>query len=178
VNTVFTRWQARIDHSYTKGYTEGYSVAQLSNFGEVLVAQRKKLVPVRILIVDDHDVVREGVRSILKKRSDWEVIGEASNGQEALAQTEALRPDVIILDITMPQMSGLDVARKITQSTPDSRVVMFTMHDSGTVEHAVKGSGAHGIVLKLNAARDLVKAVDTVAGGGTFFGAAISASNQ
>jgi len=144
-------------------------VAQLANIGEVFKNQGKKLVPVRILIVDDHDVVREGVRSILKKRSDWEIIGEASNGQEALAQTESLKPDVIILDITMPQMSGLDVARKITQTTPGSRVVMFTMHDSGTVEQAVKGSGAHGLVLKLNAARDLVKAVDAVVGGGTFF---------
>jgi DNA-binding NarL/FixJ family response regulator len=139
------------------------------------IPKGQQVVPVRILIVDDHDVVREGVRSILKRRPDWEICGEASNGQEALAQTETLKPDVIILDITMPQMSGLDVARKITQSTPDSRVVMFTMHDSGTVEQAVKGSGAHGLVLKLNAARDLVKAVDVVAGGGTFFGSAASA---
>src|ERR1041385_8830111 len=143
-------------------------MAQLANIGEVFDTQGKKLAPVRILIVDDHDVVREGVRSILRKRSDWEIIGEASNGPEALAQTESLKPDVIILDITMPQMSGLDVARKITQMTPTSRVVMFTMHDSGTVEQAVKGSGAHGLVLKLNAARDLVKAVDAVSGGGTF----------
>jgi len=144
-------------------------VAQLTDIGGVFKIQGSKLAPIRILIVDDHDVVREGVRSILKKRPDWEIIGEASNGHEALAQTESLKPDVIILDITMPQMSGLDVARRITQTTPASRVVMFTMHDSGTVEQAVKGSGAHGLVLKLNAARDLVKAVDTVAAGGTFF---------
>jgi DNA-binding NarL/FixJ family response regulator len=124
---------------------------------------------VRILIVDDHDVVREGVRAILKKRTDWEICGEAANGQEAIVQTEALRPDVIILDITMPKMSGLDVARKIAHDVPRSRVVMFTMHDSETVERAVRGSGAHGLVLKLNAARDLVKAVDVVAEGGTFF---------
>jgi DNA-binding NarL/FixJ family response regulator len=150
-------------------------LVQLANIGEVFETRRKPLVSVRILIVDDHDVVREGVRSILKKRSDWEICGEASNGQEALAQTESLKPDVIILDITMPQMSGLDVARRITQTTPDSRVVMFTMHDSGTVEQAVKGSGAHGLVLKLNAARDLVKAVDAVVGGGTFFSSAVSA---
>jgi len=150
-------------------------VAKLSNIGGFFNIQREKFVPVRILIVDDHDVVREGVRSILKKRSDWEIIGEASNGQEAIAQTESLRPDVIILDITMPRMSGLDVARKITQTTPSSRVVMFTMHDSGTVEQAVKGSGAHGLVLKLNAARDLVKAVDAVVAGGTFFSSAVPA---
>lgn len=124
---------------------------------------------VRILIADDHDVVREGVRAILKKRSDWVVCGEAANGQEAVAQIETLQPDVVILDITMPKMSGLDVAKKVTLGVPHSRVVMFTMHDSETVEQAVKGSGAHGLVLKVHAARDLVKAVDAVAEGGTFF---------
>ena len=149
-------------------------------FGEVLgeassyKTSKRIAVPIRILIVDDHDVVREGVRSILKKRADWEICGEAANGQEAMAQTESLKPDVIILDITMPKMSGLDVARKITQSAPSSRVLMFTMHDSGTVEQAVKGSGAHGLVLKLHAARDLVKAVDVLAAGGTFFGSGIT----
>ena len=97
-----------------------------------------------VLVVDDSAVVRQAFsmllaqqfsvdtaadpiiaeRKILKKRPDWEIIGEASNGREALVQTESLKPDVIILDITMPQMSGLDVARKITQMTPASRVVM------------------------------------------------------
>ncbi len=103
---------------------------------------------------------------------DWEVCGEAANGQEAVKQVETLDPDVIILDITLPQMSGIDVARRVLQSAPRSRVVMFTMHDSTTVEHAVRGSGAHGLVLKHNAARDLVKALDTVIRGGTFFGSA------
>jgi two-component system, NarL family, nitrate/nitrite response regulator NarL len=132
---------------------------------------RESVMPVRILIADDHDVVREGVRAILQKRADWEVCGEAANGQEAVTQIETLKPDVVILDITMPKMSGLDVARKVVHNTPHSRVLMFTMHDSETVEHAVKKSGAHGLVLKLHAARDLVKAVDTLVGGGTFFSA-------
>jgi len=131
---------------------------------------RENLVPVRILIVDDHDVVREGVRAILKKREGWQICGEAANGQDAVRQVEALKPDVVILDITMPKMSGLDVARTVVQSAPRSRVLMFTMHDSDTVEQAVRGSGAHGLVLKLHAARDLVKAVDAVLGGETFFG--------
>ncbi len=134
--------------------------------------------PVRILIVDDHDVVREGVRSILKKRPDWEVAGEAANGQEALSQIEALRPDIVILDITMPRMSGLDVARRILQQDRRTRVVMFTMHDSETVEHTVKETGAHGLVLKLHAARDLIKAVDAVAAGGSFFSSGIPASSR
>ena len=131
--------------------------------------------PVRILIADDHDVVREGVRSILKKRSDWEICGEASNGQEAISQIETLKPDVVILDITMPKMSGLDVARKVLRNETQSRVLMFTMHDSDTVEEAVRGTGAHGLVLKLHAARDLIKAVDAVIDGGTFFGSEIPA---
>jgi DNA-binding NarL/FixJ family response regulator len=130
---------------------------------------QESLMPVRILIADDHDVVREGVRAILQKRADWEIIGEAANGQDAVTQIETLKPDVVILDITMPKMSGLDVARKVVHNTPNSRVLMFTMHDSETVEHAVKKSGAHGLVLKLHAARDLVKAVDALVGGGTFF---------
>ena len=125
--------------------------------------------PTRILIVDDHDVVREGVRAILRKRPDWEICGEAANGEDALVQTESLKPDVVILDITMPRMSGLDAARRIVHDSPGSRVLMFTIHGSETVEQAVRGSGAHGLVLKLNAARDLVRAVDVVAAGGTFF---------
>jgi DNA-binding NarL/FixJ family response regulator len=133
-------------------------------------------VPVRILIVDDHDVVREGVRSILKKRSDWEIAGEAASGMEALTQIEAVRPDVVILDITMPRMSGLDVARKIAQVAPRTRVLMFTMHDSETVEQTVRETGAHGLVLKLHAARDLVKAVDAVVGGGSFFSSGVTVS--
>ena len=124
--------------------------------------------PVRILIVDDHDVVREGVRAILKKRVDWEICGEAANGQEAVTQVETLKPDVVILDITMPKMSGLDVARNVVQRAPRSRVLMFTLHDSVTVEQAVRRSGAHGLVLKLHAARDLIRAVDAVLGGDTF----------
>jgi DNA-binding NarL/FixJ family response regulator len=126
-------------------------------------------VPTRILIVDDHDVVREGVRAILRRRPDWEVCGEAANGEEAVVQTESLKPDVVILDITMPKMSGLDAARRIVHDAPSSKVLMFTMHGSETVEQAVRGSGAQGLVLKLNAARDLVRAVDAVAAGGTFF---------
>lgn len=133
-------------------------------------------VSIRILIVDDHDVVREGVRSILKKRSDWQIAGEAANGQEALAQIEALRPDVVILDITMPRMSGLDVARRIVQLAPRTRVLMFTMHDSETVEHTVRETGAHGLVLKLHAARDLIKAVDAVVEGGNFFSSGVPAA--
>ncbi len=128
---------------------------------------------IRILIADDHDVVREGVRAILKKRPDWEICGEAANGQEAVSQIESLRPDVVILDITMPKMSGLDVARRVVTNNPQSRILVFTMHDSDTVEQAVRGSGAHGLVLKLHAARDLVKAINVVAAGGTFFASSL-----
>jgi DNA-binding NarL/FixJ family response regulator len=138
--------------------------------------QEKYRVPVRILIADDHDVVREGVRAILRKRADWEICGEAANGQEAVERVETLKPDIVILDITMPKMSGLDVARNVARSTPRSRVLMFTMHDSITVEQAVRSSGAHGLVLKLNAARDLVRAVDTVLGGHTFFESTLAPS--
>jgi DNA-binding NarL/FixJ family response regulator len=125
--------------------------------------------PIQILVVDDHDVVREGVKSILRNREDWEVCGEASSGYDAIAKCEKLKPDIVILDITMPGMNGLEAAQKILLSTPRSRVVMFTMHDSTATEQAVRKTGAHGLVLKRHAARDLVKAVETVSHGETFF---------
>jgi two-component system nitrate/nitrite response regulator NarL len=126
--------------------------------------------PVQILIVDDHDVVREGVKAILQRRPDWEICGEATNGRDAVALAEALKPDVAILDITMPMVSGLDAAHELARKMPELRTLIFTMHDAKTVEPAVRRSGAHGLVLKLNASRDLIKAVETLLEGGTFFG--------
>lgn len=137
---------------------------------------RVAFVPVKILIVDDHDVVREGVRAILQKRADWEICGEASNGKEAVDKTIKLHPDVIILDVTMPSMNGLDAAREVLLKEPGTRVVMFTMHDAKTVESAAIKTGAKGLVLKSRASRDLIPALDTVIEGGTFFPSSLAAA--
>lgn len=124
---------------------------------------------IQILVVDDHEVVREGVKAILRNRQDWEICGEANSGSDAVVKCEKLQPDIVILDITMPGMNGLEAARKILLLAPRSRVVMFTMHDSSATEQAVRRTGAHGLVLKRHAARDLVKAVEIVSHGQTFF---------
>lgn len=126
--------------------------------------------PVRILLADDHEVVRQGLRTILKARPEWEIVGEAENGQEAIEAVKELNPDVIILDITMPMVSGLEATQAISKLKADTRILIFTMHDSKSLVKAVRKAGASGYVLKSRAARDLVNAVQTLLGGGQFFG--------
>ena len=126
--------------------------------------------PVRILIADDHEVVRQGVRKILAARPEWEICGEAVNGQEAIQLAGELRPDAIIMDITMPVMSGLEAARKLTSNRNSPPILIFTMHESRSLADSVKEVGARGFVFKSRAARDLIKALETLLTGGTFFG--------
>ena len=134
--------------------------------------------PSKILIVDDHDVVRQGVRSFLATRPDWEVCGEAADGQPAIDAVAALKPDLVILDITMPNMSGLEAASQIARLAPATRILIFTMHESRRMEFDVREAGAHGFVQKSQAARDLILAVELLLSGGTFFGRQISAQAE
>lgn len=126
--------------------------------------------PVRILIADDHEVVRQGVRKILAARPEWEICGEATNGQEAIKLAGELQPDAIIMDITMPVMSGLEAARKLTSNRNSAPILIFTMHESRSLGDSVKEVGARGFVFKSRAARDLIKALETLLKGDTFFG--------
>lgn len=125
---------------------------------------------VRILLADDHEVVRQGLRTILKARPDWDIVGEAENGQQAIDCVRDLKPDVVILDITMPVMSGLEATQAICNLRVGTHVLIFTMHDSKSLVKAVRKAGADGYVLKSRAARDLIRAVEAMLGGGTFFG--------
>jgi DNA-binding NarL/FixJ family response regulator len=126
---------------------------------------------VTILIVDDHEVVREGVRTIINRaRPQWEICGEASNGQEAIDTTMRLRPDIILLDITMPVLNGFDAATRISGLGLTSQILIFTMHESGELAHDARRVGARGYVTKSDAARHLVRAIETLLSGGTFFG--------
>jgi DNA-binding NarL/FixJ family response regulator len=125
----------------------------------------------KILIVDDHEVVRQGIRTILRSRPQWEVCGEAVNGKDAIEKAKALDPDVIIMDITMPEMSGIEATREITKLGLRSAVLVFTMHESKNLSSTVQDAGARGFVLKSHAARDLLDAIDALLNGGTFFGA-------
>ena len=123
----------------------------------------------RILVVDDHEVVRQGVRAILQARPDWEICGEAVDGHEAIRLTKQLRPDVVVMDITMPLMSGLEAAQEIAKLQLPSRVLIFTMHESKSLAPSVRRAGAQGYVVKSRAAQDLIDAIARLLTGGTFF---------
>jgi DNA-binding NarL/FixJ family response regulator len=119
---------------------------------------------VRILLVDDHPIVRQGLRTLLEGRLGWEVVGEAADGLEALEKIESLQPDVVVLDVTMPRMNGLEACRAIQQRQKVSglEVLFVTQHDSPQMMREALDAGARGYVVKSNAARDLLEAVEAV----------------
>jgi DNA-binding NarL/FixJ family response regulator len=123
----------------------------------------------RILIADDHEIVRQGIRSLLENHAGWEVSGEAKDGREAVERSQALKPDLVLLDIGMPTLNGLDAARQILAVCPLTRVLVLTMHDAEQVVRDVLAVGARGFLLKSDAGRDLVSAVEALQRHGTFF---------
>lgn len=124
---------------------------------------------VKILVADDHEIVRRGVRHILSSRPEWEVCAEAADGLEAVALVKRVKPDVTILDISMPTMNGLDAAREIARLNLPTRVLIFTMHYSQDLQRTFRDTGARGYVLKAHAAKELIQAVETLLRGNTFF---------
>jgi DNA-binding NarL/FixJ family response regulator len=123
---------------------------------------------IRILVVDDHAVVRSGLRLLLDSEDDIEVVGEAGNAQEALLRAKLLQPDILLLDVTMPGKSGIEVAREASDVAPDAKVVMLSMQDEPSYVREAFAAGAHGYVLKEAADAELVRAVREVAGGGRY----------
>jgi DNA-binding NarL/FixJ family response regulator len=119
----------------------------------------------RILVVDDHEVVRRGLLALLGTQAGWEVVGEAANGPDAVKKVAQTMPDVVIMDITMPVMSGLDATRLIMDTVPQTKVLIFTMHDSEQMMQSALEAGARGYVLKSNAASDLIAAIRALAKG-------------
>src|SRR5579864_5661451 len=113
----------------------------------------------RILVVDDHAVVRRGVRSLLESHEGWEVCGEAASGPDAVAQSLRLRPDVVIMDLSLPDLNGFDATRQILKDAPDTDVLVLTMHDSRELARDVSQAGARGYVLKSDADEKLIAAV-------------------
>jgi DNA-binding NarL/FixJ family response regulator len=126
---------------------------------------------IQILIVDDHQIVREGVQSLLKmQRPAWSIV-EAGDGPRALEFLRSHSPDLVIMDITMPGLSGLEVVHGLREAGFNKPILMFTMHKSGSLAYEAEKAGAQGFVLKSQAVEDLVLAIDTLLAGGTFYGA-------
>ncbi len=123
----------------------------------------------RILVADDHEAVRKGVCTILASRSDFEVCGEAANGEEAVEKAMSLKPDLVILDINMPVLGGLGAAKEIRRLLPGVAILFFSMHDRGQFVEEAKRAGVHGFVAKDRAGETLVTAVEALLGGRTFF---------
>jgi CheY-like chemotaxis protein len=126
--------------------------------------------PLRILIADDHEIVRAGIRSILLLRSGVQVF-ESCNGQEAIEQARKTNPDVIILDVTMPVMTGIEAARRLKKEMPQVPILILSMHDGESMANELAQIGVQGYVSKTDAAQKLPDAIDAVVAGGTFFGA-------
>jgi DNA-binding NarL/FixJ family response regulator len=117
---------------------------------------------IRILLVDDHPIVRQGLKTLLEGHPGWEIVGEASDGAEAVEKAKDLKPDVMVLDITMPRMNGLEACRLLRTQTPQLEILFVTQHDSPQMMREALDAGARGYVVKSNAARDLLQAVEAV----------------
>jgi DNA-binding NarL/FixJ family response regulator len=127
-----------------------------------------------VLIADDHEIVRQGLRSMLEAQRECQVVGEAADGRQAVAMTKELNPDVVILDIGMPTLNGLEATRQILKLRPQTKVLILTMHESDSVIREVLDAGARGYILKTDAGRDLVTAVDSLRRNKTFFTSRVS----
>ena len=119
----------------------------------------------RILLADDHVLVRHGARGLLRKHRGWRVVGEAANGKEAVEKAKKLKPDVAIIDISMPELDGIQATRQIREAVPDTKVLVLTMHESEELVQNALDAGAHGYVLKSDLTESLVEAVKDVAAG-------------
>jgi DNA-binding NarL/FixJ family response regulator len=123
----------------------------------------------RILLADDHDVVRRGLRDLLTQHDGWQVCGEATTGRQAVEMAVKLTPNIAILDLTMPQLNGLDATRQIKKAAPSVEVLIFTMHESEQLIREVLAAGARGYLLKSDASRHIVAAVESLARHRPFF---------
>jgi DNA-binding NarL/FixJ family response regulator len=129
---------------------------------------------VRILVADDHEIVRQGLRALIETRAGFVVCGEAANGREAIDRTAALKPDVLVLDIAMPELNGLEAARRIPAVSPRTQILVLSTHHDDALVHEIVTAGVRGYVLKSDAARDLVTAIESLGSGRPFFSAQIA----
>lgn len=132
------------------------------------------MTPLRILIVDDHDLVRKGLRAVLSAQTGWEICGEAGTGLDAISLAQREKPDVVIMDIHMPDMNGLVVTKEVLKRLPLTQVLILSAHESESLIRQMLSSGARGYVLKADISDDLILAVEAVAKGALFFTSSIS----
>ena len=128
----------------------------------------------RILIADDHDVVRAGLRQLLLERKGWEICGEASTGRQAVALAMETKPDVVVMDISMPELNGLEASRQIRKGLPKTEIVILSLHLSDQLAYEIIDAGIRGYVLKSDANRDLVNAVESLGMHRPFFTSKVS----
>ena len=122
----------------------------------------------RILVVDDHLFIRRGIQNILRPYSEWELCGEAGNGEEAVKMADELHPDVVVMDVSMPGMNGLEATRAIRQRLPGTRILLLTLHDSKELVRSAFRFGASGYLLKSDTDHELVQALNVVLGNGIY----------
>jgi len=127
----------------------------------------------RVLVVDDHAVIRRGVQGILSSYPEWDLCGEADNGQDAIRLAGELAPEVVIMDVSMPGMNGLEATRIIHDVLPETKVLLLTLHSSSEFVRSAFRAGARGYVLKSDAENELVRALNVVIGEGTYVSPAI-----
>jgi two-component system response regulator NreC len=129
---------------------------------------------IRILLVDDHAVVRQGFKMILSAQADMEIVGEAANGREAVELAAQLKPDIVVMDVAMPELNGIEATRRVVATAPYTRVIALSMHKDGVYVREVLRAGARGYLLKDSGAEDLVRAIRAVAGGESWLSPAVS----
>ena len=130
--------------------------------------------PLRILIADDHDVMREGTRAVIERQPGWEVCGTASTGREAVAKAAELEPDIVIMDMTMPELNGLDAALQIKRKLPRTEILMFTAHETDDLIRDAFEAGVKSFIFKTEAHHFLVEAIESLSRHKPFFTAKVS----
>ena len=129
---------------------------------------------IRILLADDHEIVRRGIRQLLESQWGWEICGEAVEGRQAVTMALELKPDIVIVEVPMPELSGVEVTRQIKRELPETEVLVFTGQESEALVHQLLSAGALGFVLKSDAAAHLIPAIKALCNHKPFFGAHVS----
>ena len=129
-----------------------------STFAEAAL-QRNEMKNPRLLIVDDHEIFRRGLRALLEPSAEWQICGEAVDGVDAVEQCKSLKPDIVVLDVSMPRLNGLEAARLIKKEIPKPQIVIITQHDSPQIRKAALEAGAQAFVTKSSVGSELVSAL-------------------